>query len=265
MDEPWDGKCERKLIQAGIGCSKGNGHCPVNFGPVIGRISQNDQSGIVGVIGEYPRYVPIHLTVQDKDTGKEVVYQSRIAYNEEMIGRLSKQMVNLGIILSDGEKDPDVTDINVKVVVSRERNTASIIKVVPDTTAVRPGETVNLKVQLRPYRKPIETITIPYTVPQGQPAGILKLYLQGGGDIGKSMRTGGMGAGNTAAMAAGLPDQKAMSAQSIKYQLKSSEKLRGNEIAVTSRQPVTARKSNYATKYVIDNSAGTELSVESND
>lgn len=83
--------------------------------------------------------MPIHLTVQDKDTGKEVVYQSRIAYNEEMIGRLSKQMVNLGIILSDGEKDPDVTDINVKVVVSRERNTASIIKVIPDTTAVRPG------------------------------------------------------------------------------------------------------------------------------
>ena len=319
MDEPWDGKCERKLIQAGIGCSKGNGHRPVNFGPVIGRISQNDQSGIVGVIGEYPRYVPIHLTVQDKDTGKDVVYQSRIAYNEEMVGRLSKQMVNfgiqramlstagvaaqvhfdikaavapkgiysyddvlykqqgistiagdrleksLGIILSDGEKDPDVTDINVKVVVSRERNTASIIKVIPDTTAVRPGEIVNLKIQLRPYRKPIETITIPYTVPQGQPAGILKLYLQGGGAAGNSMITGSTGLGNIAAPVAGLQDQKAMSAQSIKYQLKSSEKLRGNEIAVTSRQTVTARKINYATKYVIDNSAGTELSVESND
>ena len=280
----------------------------VNFGPVIGRISQNTEKGIAGVIGEYPHYVPIRLTVKDKDTGKEVTYQSKIAYNEEMIGKLAGQMVSagirkevlseagtaaqvhftikaagvpngsysyedvcyrqagvnsiagnrlaqaLGIILSDAEKDPDVTDIDVKVVVSRERNTASIVKVVPDRSTVRPGETVNLRVQLRPFRKPIETVMIPYTVPQGQPAGVMKLHLQGGIAVGAA-------AGKDSKVNAAAPqDTTPAAVQSTTKRLKElNEKLRGNEIAVTSH---SAKKTRCSTNYAIDNTLDTEIYIQ---
>ena len=57
----------------------------------------------------------------------------------------------------------------------------SLVSAVPDKSRVKPGETVNFKTKIKPYRQPEEELTIPYTVPKTQPAGTLNLDLRGGG------------------------------------------------------------------------------------
>ena len=53
----------------------------------------------------------------------------------------------------------------------------------PDKLVVRPGDTVTFKTKIRPYRKPEETLSIPYRVPKAQPAGTLNLDIRGGGFV----------------------------------------------------------------------------------
>ena len=45
---------------------------------------------------------------------------------------------------------------------------------------VKPGETINLTVELQPYRKPTEKVTLPYTVPLTAHQGNLSLEIHGG-------------------------------------------------------------------------------------
>ena len=61
-----------------------------------------------------------------------------------------------------------------------ERRTASIVSISPDKKKVKPGETVNLTVELQPYRKPTEKVIIPYTVPLTARQGNLALEIHGG-------------------------------------------------------------------------------------
>ena len=61
-----------------------------------------------------------------------------------------------------------------------ERRTASIVSISPDKKKVKPGETVNLTVELQPYRKPTEKVIVPYTVPLTARQGNLSLEIHGG-------------------------------------------------------------------------------------
>lgn len=52
------------------------------IGSIIGRINQDRESGVGGVIGQFPAVVPISVTVNDE------VYNSLIAYNENLVAKL---------------------------------------------------------------------------------------------------------------------------------------------------------------------------------
>lgn len=51
-------------------------------GSIIGRINQDRESGVGGVIGQFPQSVPISVTVNDNN------YNSLIAYNENLVPKL---------------------------------------------------------------------------------------------------------------------------------------------------------------------------------
>lgn len=53
-----------------------------SIGSIIGRINQDREAGIGGVIGQFPSVVPISVTVNDEN------YNALIAYNESLIPKL---------------------------------------------------------------------------------------------------------------------------------------------------------------------------------
>ena len=65
--------------------------------------------------------------------------------------------------------------------VDSDRAIASLVSASPVNAKVRPGETVDIKVTLKPYRKENETYTIQYKVPPLQEPGTLQLDIHGGG------------------------------------------------------------------------------------
>ena len=220
-----------------IGTAAGptDGRKVANFGDIIGRINQDRNAGIGGVLGRFPTTVPIHVTVRDEAIGETHEYHSMIAYDEELVpalgatlayasmaktmdresastaklhfaiktnvaekGLISRENMFFGasdvgqtavgelaqalnIICSNTEKESNVFDIKVDVTVKGGRRTASIISVTPDKTVAAPGEQVQLKVGIKPYRGTKEEYTIPYTIPKNQHSGQFRLDIRGGG------------------------------------------------------------------------------------
>ena len=212
----------------------GNGVKIAKVGNIIGRINQDREAGIAGILGKFPSTVPISVTVTDPSAGKSETYNASIAYNEVLIpklgasvaytalsktadslaestvsvdfgirtnvvegGTFSRQnmfynatdvgqvaiielMQALNLICSNTTKESNIYGIDINMTMETERKTATLISAVPDKTKVKPGETVNLTVTLQPYRKPNETLIVPYTVPVTRHAGPMALDLHGG-------------------------------------------------------------------------------------
>ena len=212
----------------------GNGVKIAGIGHIIGRVNQDRDSGIAGILGTFPAVVPITVTIHDNALNKEETYTATIAYNENLIpklgaavaytalskmadttaestvevdfniktnavanGELARKnmfynttdvgqvailelMQALNLVCSNTKEESNIFGVDVNISFEAERRTASIISVTPEKKSVKPGETVNLTVELQPYRKPVEKVTLPYTVPLTARQGNLALEIHGG-------------------------------------------------------------------------------------
>lgn len=212
----------------------GNGIKVAGVEKIIGRINQDREAGVSGIIGKFPSVIPINISVTDKTLNTSETYHAKMAYNENLIpkvgaavaytalskvadslaestvdvdfgirtnvapdGVLARKnmfynatdvgqvavvelMQALTLICSNTTEESNIYEINIDMTVEAERKTASLISATPDKYKVKPGETVNFNVKLRPYRKPEETIQVPYTVPPTMKEGRLTLDIHGG-------------------------------------------------------------------------------------
>ena len=204
------------------------------IGQIIGRINQDRESGVAGILGTFPAVVPITVTIKDNALDKEETYNATIAYNENLVpklgasiaytalskmadtlaestvdidfniktdsvasGEISRKnmfynssdvgqvavlelMQALNLVCSNTKQESNIFGVDVNISFETERRTASIVAITPDKKRVKPGETVNLTVDLQPYRKPVEQVVVPYTVPLTARQGNLTLEIHGG-------------------------------------------------------------------------------------
>lgn len=212
----------------------GTGVKLAGIGNIIGRINQDRDSGIAGILGTFPAVVPVTVTVHDNALNKEETYNATIAYNENLIPKLGaaiayaalskmsdtaaestvevdftvktnaiasgeitrknmfynvtdvgqvailELMQALNLVCSNTREESNIFGVDVNISFDVDRRTASIVSITPDKKSVKPGETINLIVEIQPYRKPVETVTVPYTVPLTAHPGSLSLEVHGG-------------------------------------------------------------------------------------
>lgn len=199
------------------------------MGDIIGRINQDREAGVGGILGQFPSVVPISVTVNDDN------YNALMAYNEGLVAKLgaaiaysalsksadslaestvkvafdiktdavnggsfsrenifysptdvgqlavTELLTALSLVTSNTTAESNIFGIDVKIDYEMDRKTASLVKAEPLKKLVKPGETVDLKVTLQPYRKPAEEIIVKYTVPIAAREGKFTLDLHGGG------------------------------------------------------------------------------------
>lgn len=96
------------------------------------------------------------------------------------VGELTQALY---FLCTNMNKPSNILDVKVDVDMSSSRKTASIISAVPDREEAKPGELVNFKVTLKPYRRENVVIDVPYTIPKTQQNGQMLLEVKGGGFI----------------------------------------------------------------------------------
>lgn len=127
----------------------------------------------------------VHFEVRTNAADNGKVERNNMYYNAADVGQVSFNELAqvMSLICSNTDKESDIFDVKVDVNIDSGRRTASLISAVPDKARVKPGDTVKFKTTIKPYRQAREVLTIPYTVPRNQPAGMLHLELRGGGLI----------------------------------------------------------------------------------
>jgi len=125
--------------------------------------------------------VSFEITTSAVDGGK--IVRDNMYFNGADVGPAAVSELGqvLDLLCYNDEGEADVLGIKVKVELAEGRQTASLLEAVPDKPKVKPGDTVNFKVKIKPYRQPEETIAVPYIVPKTQADGPLNLELRGGG------------------------------------------------------------------------------------
>lgn len=66
-----------------------NGMKVAESSSLIGRVNQDRENGISGILGTFPQSVPVIVNVKDKDLGTEIKYASAVAYNEDLLPALT--------------------------------------------------------------------------------------------------------------------------------------------------------------------------------
>lgn len=75
----------------------------------------------------------------------------------------------------------ELSNVEVDVEVERKRNTATIEKAVPVQSQVRPGETVEVEVSIRPYRGKVEQRVLRVPIPEDTLPGLTTISVRSGG------------------------------------------------------------------------------------
>ena len=66
-----------------------NGVKIANIGSVIGRVNQDRETGIAGILGTFPTAVPMQIHIKDNALGTEETFGAQIAYDEDFLPILS--------------------------------------------------------------------------------------------------------------------------------------------------------------------------------
>ena len=208
-----------------------------SIGNIIGRINQDREAGVAGIIGAFPESVPMRVRVKDTSLGYDRKFAAQIAYDEDFlpvlvpgiayaamgktsdtigeatanlkftirttagedgkiersnmyytasdvgqasVGELAQVMT---LLCQNAEEEADVTSIDVDIEMESTRKTASLISAVPEKPSAKPGETVNFRTTIKPFRREKEELLIPYHVPESQAPGVLTLDVRGGSFI----------------------------------------------------------------------------------
>lgn len=78
---------------------------------IIGRVNQDRQDGIGGILGQFPQTVPVIVTVHDKDTGRDTTYNTMVAYDEEVLAVLAPVVVYSAINTSIDRQDASTASL----------------------------------------------------------------------------------------------------------------------------------------------------------
>ena len=205
-----------------------------SIGNIIGRINQDREAGVAGIIGAFPESVPMRVRVKDTSLGYDRKFAAQIAYDEDFLpvlvpgiayAAMGKTSDTLGeatanlkftirttagedgkiersnmyytasdvgqasvgelaqvmtLLCQNAEEEADVTSVDVDIEMESTRKTASLISAVPEKPSAKPGETVNFRTTIKPFRREKEELLIPYHVPESQAPGVLSLDVRGG-------------------------------------------------------------------------------------
>ena len=215
----------------------------VNTKQVVGALRQDRHSGILGVLGQTAKMIPVETTVRAGDRSRtyrfhvfqnarftpvlmmlaffNTLYRTN-AYGEEVTYRVSgsiqldgfpdvklnnlypnsggpgRMRGPLGLsawisgrfarIFNNSFETPNISGVKTNFEVIPQRLTAAIEHVWVQKNEVRPGETIDLKVFLRPYRGERLVKDARVTIPATAPKGDLKILLSDADVVNRSQR-----------------------------------------------------------------------------
>ena len=125
----------------------------------------------------------IALTITPRNPEYKPLTRTNMFYSSTSISEKSvDEFYNiLDVLMNNSFIDFEISDIKVDAKVTSERLTARIEDAAAAPAVASPGDTVTVRVDLRPFRGDIVTKELLYVIPEHMPYGPLTLEVRGGG------------------------------------------------------------------------------------
>ena len=102
-------------VVGSISGANGPGAKIASVGNIIGRVNQDRESGVSGIIGKFPSVVPISVTVKDKNLNTSETYNATIAYNENLIPKLGASIAYTALSKTADSLAESTVDVDFKI------------------------------------------------------------------------------------------------------------------------------------------------------
>jgi hypothetical protein len=132
-----------------------------------------------------PGTAKVSFEITGRNMPGEVIRRENMFYSPTSVGETAVgEFLEAMTMITGNQYNPvDIMDVKINVSVGEERRTATIMQAQTKTTNVKPGDTIDIGVKLKPFRgEPIASV-VPFTIPKDQPAGPLTLEVRGGGMV----------------------------------------------------------------------------------
>ena len=126
--------------------------------------------------------VAVDFNIKTNITEDGNLARKNMFYNDSDVGQVAvvELLQALNLVCSNVTAESDVFDIEVNMVIDNERKTASLISAKPDKEKYKAGEKVKFEIKIQPYRKPVETVELTYTLPLTTRDGKVTFDVHGG-------------------------------------------------------------------------------------
>ncbi|MGH2373163.1 MAG: SpoIVB peptidase S55 domain-containing protein [bacterium] len=151
------------------------------LGPLLALISALEAvDRALDRVGEGTARVRLTLRGRGLDS---VVVRENVFYHPRDVGSAAMLELPEGLRLLFSNEFIRTTpvDVTIEVEVQQSRQTAAVIEADVDRTRVRRGDTIGVRVTVRPFQGTPETRTIEIAVPEGFPAGGATVLVRAGG------------------------------------------------------------------------------------
>jgi len=132
-----------------------------------------------------PGTAKVSFEIIARDMPGETFKRENMFYSGANIGAAAVgEFLDAMSMLAGNQYHPvDIMDVKINVIVDEERRTATISEARTKTITGKPGETINIAVQIKPFRGESFTQNVPFMIPLDQPAGAVTLEVRGGGMV----------------------------------------------------------------------------------
>ncbi|WP_378951792.1 SpoIVB peptidase S55 domain-containing protein [Pelosinus sp. sgz500959] len=127
----------------------------------------------------------VSFEISARNMPGEVIKRDNMFYSPANIGEAAvAEFFDAMSMLASNQYNPvDIMDVKVNVSVDDERRTADIVEAHTKNITAKPGETIDISVNLKPFRGETITRVVPFKIPVDQPEGSLTLEVRGGGMV----------------------------------------------------------------------------------
>lgn len=124
----------------------------------------------------------VRLEFSSRDFGQRMIRENLFYSDTDIaVWSLTDLLSGLELLVDNTLQDVNLEHLKIEMEISSERKTATIEKATPSTSHVRPGESVDVEVVIRPYRGPQEIRTMRIQIPPDIAPGLLTVTVRSGG------------------------------------------------------------------------------------
>jgi hypothetical protein len=126
----------------------------------------------------------IDIEIRGKKEGQELFRKNMYYSSDDIAIQVITEMPEIiDLIVNNYFEMVNLTEINIDIKIDNKKKTGKIEEIVLEDSSIRPGDYLEAKIKIRPFREELIEKTMTIQIPSDTPPGEALLMVNGGGEL----------------------------------------------------------------------------------